>query len=79
MDTYIGTLAQTGFQLQIWNSKTRTYIPAVSETERANAWRICKPERSLKPARYVTPHPDGKSRTAHEVRAQYLQWESETP
>jgi hypothetical protein len=69
-------------QLQLFDRKTKRYVPVElanpdADTARIIAngkpWRICKPDRDLK-KHYTSPCRNTKTRTAQTIRDQYVQW-----
>lgn len=61
-------------QLQFWNGVQ--YEPCLIESERGKAWRLCKPERALKPPKYRTrKQPAGSGTYAIDTkRGEYFAW-----
>ena len=69
-------------QLQFWSPSKRSYIRSDAEATPENArelamgrgWRICDPERPLKPAQPFLTRQSSSDRSVKEVQRQYLRW-----
>lgn len=84
MDTYTPKArASAGLQLQFFDHATKQYQPSahqgVLDTESVQiaacgrAWRIAKPDRSLKPS-YHAPRTNRQTRDQQRIRAEYMDW-----
>ena len=73
------TVENTELQLQLWDDKTRAYVPAPSDAVRTRSWRLVDPAKNWalktpKHRKYRKAPSQGYSRSIETVRSQYMQW-----